>query len=197
MDVKRRLGLLLAGTVLGTSILISAPAFADDAQLQQQINAMQRQLQAMQDQLAETKKQAKAAAQQAQQTSRRNKRSKSSKRRISRPTFRRISTPRMCRSRPRGHPRGSTASTCRWPARSSRWKVRSASATKCPRAPAIRPSAPSRCRTRRSTARTSCASAPSRAASRLKASGDIDPARHVKGYFEMDFLGGAPTGELA
>ena len=68
MDVKRRLGLLLAGTVLGTSFLISVPAFADDAQLQQQINAMQRQLQAMQDQLAETKKQAKAAAQQAQQT---------------------------------------------------------------------------------------------------------------------------------
>ena len=69
MDVKRRLGFLLAGTVLGTSILVSAPAFADDAQLQQQINAMQRQLQVMQDQLAETKKQAKAAAaQQAQQT---------------------------------------------------------------------------------------------------------------------------------
>src|SRR5215467_2368510 len=68
MDVKRRLGMLLAGTVLGTSFLVSAPAFADDAQLQQQINAMQRQLQVMQDQLAETKKQAKAAAQQAQQT---------------------------------------------------------------------------------------------------------------------------------
>ena len=68
MNVKRRLGLLLAGTVVGTSILVSAPAFADDAQLQQQIDAMQRQLQAMQAQLAETKRQAKAAAQQAQQT---------------------------------------------------------------------------------------------------------------------------------
>jgi hypothetical protein len=68
MDVKRRLGFLLAGTVLGTSILVSAPAFADDAQLQQQINAMQQQLQAMQAQLKETKKQANAAAQQAQQT---------------------------------------------------------------------------------------------------------------------------------
>src|SRR6476469_2816605 len=67
MDVNRRLGLLLAGTVLGTSILVSAPAFADDTQLQQQIDAMQRQLQVMQAQLAETKKQAKAAAQQAQQ----------------------------------------------------------------------------------------------------------------------------------
>jgi hypothetical protein len=68
MDVKRRLGILLAGTVLGTSFLVPAPAFADDAELQQQITTMQRQLQVMQDQLAETKKQAKAAAQQAQQT---------------------------------------------------------------------------------------------------------------------------------
>ena len=27
----------------------------------------------------------------------------------------------------------------------------------------------------------------------MKASGDIDPTRHVKGYYEMDFLGAAPT----
>jgi hypothetical protein len=68
MNVKRRLGILLAGTVLGSSFLVSAPAFADDTQMQQQINAMQQQLQAMQNQLAETKRQAKAAAQQAQET---------------------------------------------------------------------------------------------------------------------------------
>jgi outer membrane murein-binding lipoprotein Lpp len=65
MVVKRRLGVLLAGTVLGTSILMGAPAFADDAQLQQQINAMQQQLNAMQAQLAQTKAQADAARQQA------------------------------------------------------------------------------------------------------------------------------------
>ena len=65
MVVKRRLGVLLAGTVLGTSILMGAPAFADDAQLQQQINAMQQQLNAMQAQLAQTKAQANAARQQA------------------------------------------------------------------------------------------------------------------------------------
>jgi hypothetical protein len=65
MVVKRRLGVLLAGTVLGTSFLIAAPAFADDAQLQQQINAMQQQLNAMQAQLAQTKAQASAAKQQA------------------------------------------------------------------------------------------------------------------------------------
>jgi hypothetical protein len=65
MVVKRRLGVLLAGTVLGTSILMAAPAFADDAQLQQQIDAMQKQLNAMQAQLAQTKAQAAAAKQQA------------------------------------------------------------------------------------------------------------------------------------
>jgi hypothetical protein len=65
MVVKRRLGVLLAGTVLGTSFLIAAPAFADDTQLQQQIDTMQRQLNAMQAQLAQTKAQAAAAKQQA------------------------------------------------------------------------------------------------------------------------------------
>jgi hypothetical protein len=65
MVVKRRLGVLLAGTVLGASFLTAAPAFADDAQMQQQINAMQQQLQAMQAQMAQTKKQAAAAQQQA------------------------------------------------------------------------------------------------------------------------------------
>ena len=52
MDVNRRLGLLLAGTVVGTSILVCTPAFSDEAQLQQQINAMQQQLNALQAQLA-------------------------------------------------------------------------------------------------------------------------------------------------
>jgi outer membrane murein-binding lipoprotein Lpp len=65
MVVKRRLGVLLAGTVLGTSFLMTAPAFADDTQLQQQINSMQQQLNAMQAQLAQTKAQAAAAKQQA------------------------------------------------------------------------------------------------------------------------------------
>jgi len=68
MVVKRRAGILLAGTMLGASVLFSASAFADDTQqLQQQINQMQKQLQAMQDQLAQTKQQARAAQQTAQQ----------------------------------------------------------------------------------------------------------------------------------
>jgi hypothetical protein len=86
MVVKRRLSVLLGGTVLGTCFGIAAPGFAEDAQLQQQINAieaqmaqakaqaaaakqqanaMQKQLDAMQAQLAQAKAQAAAAKQQA------------------------------------------------------------------------------------------------------------------------------------
>jgi outer membrane murein-binding lipoprotein Lpp len=70
MLIKRRVGVLLSGTVLGASVLFAAPAFADDAQteqLQKQINALQKQLQALQSQVTETKKQAKAAQDQAAQ----------------------------------------------------------------------------------------------------------------------------------
>ena len=95
----------------------------------------------------------------------RHNRLNNNKRRILRPTFRRISTPRMCRSRPRGHPPGLTASTSRWPVRISRWKVHSASATKCHRAPAIPASARSRCKIRRSMVKTRRGLARSRAAS--------------------------------
>ena len=64
MVVKRRVSLLLAGTMIGASVLIAAPAFADDAQtqkLQNQINSLQQELQTLQDQVAQTKKQANAA----------------------------------------------------------------------------------------------------------------------------------------
>jgi len=70
MLIKRRVGILLSGTVLGASVLFAAPVFADDAQteqLQKQINALQKQLQSLQSQVTETKKQAKAAQDQASQ----------------------------------------------------------------------------------------------------------------------------------
>jgi hypothetical protein len=69
MICKRRAGLLLSGTILGASILVAAPALAQDAQtdqLQRQINALQKQLQTLQSQVTETKQQAKAAQQSAQ-----------------------------------------------------------------------------------------------------------------------------------
>ena len=65
MVMKRRAG-LLAGTVIGASFMLAAPAFADDAQnqqLQNQINALQQQLQSLQGQISQTKQQAQAAEQ--------------------------------------------------------------------------------------------------------------------------------------
>src|SRR5262249_28099905 len=70
----RRLSVLLNGTGIGACLLLAAPAFADEVDLQRQINAMQRQLKAMQDQRAKSKEQqaqqgrtAEEAAQKAQQ----------------------------------------------------------------------------------------------------------------------------------
>jgi hypothetical protein len=57
MALKRRLGVFLAGTLLGASQLMVAPARADEEQLQRQINAMKQQLDAMQRELAHAKKQ--------------------------------------------------------------------------------------------------------------------------------------------
>ena len=194
MDVKRRLALLLAGTVVGTSILVSRPAFADEAQLQQQINAMQQQLKALQAQLAETKKQATAAGEQAtkaqQEAKRPAKARVSSKRRR---TFRQISTPRMCRSRPRGHPLGSTVSIFdgRHVHRDGR-RVASAKRERFGRQRSPFSTIPLLNSPLYNENELRFSAQQSRIA--LKASGDIDPTHHVAGYFEMDFLGGAPTG---
>jgi hypothetical protein len=58
MSLNRRFRLLLvAGTALGVSPLLAAPAHADEEQLQRQINAMKRQLDAMQRELAQSRKQ--------------------------------------------------------------------------------------------------------------------------------------------
>jgi len=59
MVVKRRMGLLLSGTLLSASVAAAVPAFAEDAQsqqqMQQQINTLQQQLQQLQDQMAATR----------------------------------------------------------------------------------------------------------------------------------------------
>jgi hypothetical protein len=57
MSLERKFRVLLAATALGAFPLLAAPAHADEAQLQQQINAMKRQLDAMQQELAKSRKQ--------------------------------------------------------------------------------------------------------------------------------------------
>jgi hypothetical protein len=195
MDVNRRLGLLLAGTVLGTSILVSATAFADDAQLQQQINAMQRQLQAMQDQLAETKRQAKAAAQQAQQTQQAQQQQAQQIQQAQNipatipPNLYAADVPVPTKGAPSWFDSIHVSMAGTFVAMEGAWRQRnenSSGATDPPFStiPLLNSPLYNENEQRFSAQQSRIA---------FKASGDIDPARHVKAYFEMDFLGAAPT----
>ena len=56
----RRLGVLLKDTGIGACLLLAAPAFADEGDLQRQINEMQRQLKSMQDQQIPMQRQLKS-----------------------------------------------------------------------------------------------------------------------------------------
>jgi len=193
MDVKRRLGLLLAGTVLGTSFLVSAPAFADDAQLQQQINAMQQQLQAMQAQLKETKKQANAAAQQAQQTqqaqqSQQVQQAQNIPANIP-PNLYAADLPVPTKGPPSWFDSIHVSLAGSFIAMEGAVRQRNevSSGASDPGFGTI----PLQNSPLYSENELRFSAQQSRIA--LKASGDIDPTRHVKGYYEMDFLGAAPT----
>ena len=197
MDVKRRLGLLLAGTVLGTSFLVSAPAFADDAQLQQQINAMQQQLQAMQDQLEETKKQANAAAQQAQQTqqaqqSQQVQQAQNIPANIP-PNLYAADLPVPTKGPPSWFDSIHVSLAGSFIAMEGAVRQRNevSSGASDPGFSTI----PLQNSPLYSENELRFSAQQSRIA--LKASGDIDPTRHVKGYYEMDFLGAAPTANFA
>jgi hypothetical protein len=193
MDVKRRLGLLLAGTVFGTSFLVSVPAFADDAQLQQQINAMQRQLQAMQDQLAETKKQAKAAAQQAQQTQQAQQaqqvqQAQNVPANIP-PNLYNADLPVPTKGPPSWFDSIHISLAGSFIAMEGAWRQRnevSSGATDPPFSTIPLQNSPlySQNELRFSAQQSRIA---------LKATGDIDPAQHLKGYYESDWLGAGVT----
>jgi hypothetical protein len=193
MSVKRRLGILLAGTVLGTSFLVSAPAFADDAQLQQQIDAMQRQLQAMQAQLAETKRQAAAAAQQAQQTKQaqqaQQQQVQNLQTNIIPPDLYAADVPVPTKGPPSWFDSIHVSMAGTFIALEGAWRQRnenSSGATDPGFATIPLQNSPLYNENEfRLTAQQSRIA--------FKASGDIDPFRHVAGYFEMDFLGAAGT----
>ena len=189
MDVKQRLGLLLAGTVLGTSILVSGPAFADDAQLQQQINAMQQQLQVMQDQLAETKRQAKAAAQQAQQTQAAQQQQVQNLAANIPPNLYAADVPIPTKGLPSWFDSIHVSMAGSFIAMEGAFRQRNevSSGASDPGFGTI----PLQNSPLYSENELRFSAQQSRIA--FKASGDIDPTRHVRGYYEMDFLGSAVT----
>jgi hypothetical protein len=191
MDVKRRLGILLAGTVLGTSFLASAPAFADDAQLQQQINTMQRQLQVMQDQLAETKRQAKAAAQQAQQTQAAQEQQAQNLQNINSipPNLYAADVPIPTKSGPSWFDSIHVSMAGSFLAMEGVWRQRNevaSGATDTPFSQMPFSNSPL-------YHENEMAFSAQQSRIALKASGDLSPWQHLYGYYEMDFLGAATT----
>ena len=195
MDVKRRLGLLLAGTVVGTSILVCTPAFSDEAQLQQQINAMQQQLNALQAQLAQTKKQATAAGQQAtkaqQQANVAQQQASASQQAVPYipPDIYAADVPIPTKGPPSWFDSIHVSMAGTFIALEGAWRQRNENSSGATNPgfstiPLLNSPLYNENEQRFSAQQSRIA---------LKASGDIDPARHVKGYFEMDFLGAAGT----
>jgi len=195
MDVKRRLGLLLAGTVVGTSILVCTPAFSDEAQLQQQINAMQQQLNALQAQLAQTKKQATAAGQQAtkaqQQANVAQQQASASQQAVPYipPDIYAADVPIPTKGPPSWFDSIHVSMAGTFIALEGAWRQRNENSSGATdpgfsTIPLLNSPLYNENEQRFSAQQSRIA---------LKASGDIDPARHVKGYFEMDFLGAAGT----
>ncbi len=188
MVVYRRLGVLLAGTVLGTSILMSAPAFAQDAQLQQQINAMQQQLQAMQAQLAETKKQAAAAQQQASTAQQQASTAQQQVQNIP-PNLYAADVPIPTKGPPAWFDSIHISMAGSFIAMEGAWRERNenSSGASDPGFSTI----PLQNSPLYYENELRFSAQQSRIA--FKASGDISPTQHVVGYYEMDFLGAAPT----
>jgi len=195
MDMKRRLGLLLAGTVVGTSILVCTPAFSDEAQLQQQINAMQQQLNALQAQLAQTKKQATAAGQQAtkaqQQANVAQQQASASQQAVPYipPDIYAADVPIPTKGPPSWFDSIHVSMAGTFIALEGAWRQRNENSSGATdpgfsTIPLLNSPLYNENEQRFSAQQSRIA---------LKASGDIDPARHVKGYFEMDFLGAAGT----
>ena len=193
MVVYRRLGVLLAGTVLGTSILMSAPAFAQDAQLQQQINAMQQQLQAMQAQLAETKKQANAAAQKAQQAQQAQEAQQVQQaQNIPQsvpPKLYNADLPVPTKGPPSWFDSVHISMAGSFIAMEGAWRERNENSSGASDPPFG--GIPLQNSPLYSENELRFSAQQSRIA--LKASGDIDPAQHLKAYYESDWLGAAPT----
>src|ERR1700733_6059803 len=184
MDVTRRGGLLLAGTVLGTSILISVPAFADDGKLQRQINAMQQQLVQMQNQRAVTQKQAKAAANKADEVQQAQASAPSIP-----PTLYNADMPVPTKGPPSWFDSIHVSMAGTFIAMEGAYRQRNeiSSGSSDPPFGTI----PLQNSPLYNENELRFSAQQSRIA--LKASGDISPTQHVKGYYEMDFLGAAPT----
>jgi hypothetical protein len=168
MVVKRSVTRLLAGTALvGASVLTVAPGFAQDAQnqkLQNQINSLQQQLQALQDQMSQGRTPVLYNEASARATS------------------------PMVTKGPAWLPGGVQISLAgSFLAFEGAWRQHNEVSDGASDPPFANPGIPLPNSVLFNENELRFSSQQSRIA--LKATGDIDPTQHLKGYYEMDFLG--------
>src|SRR5580692_8437197 len=188
MSLKGMLRVFLAGTVLGSSQLMIVSAHADEEQLQRQIDAMKRQLDAMQKELAQSRKQSaqrQAAGPPPQTVTARN------------------GNEIIIPSPPPPAPAGGTAMPIKafpswfdgihvsmagsFIAVEGAARQHSEVSNGASDPPFASPGLPLRNSALYNEREFRASAQQSRIA--LKVSGDIDPNQHLKGYYEMDFLG--------
>ncbi len=185
--IRRRLSCFLFSSALAASCLAIAPARADEEQLQRQITAMKAQLDAMQRELAQTKKQAmRPQAAPAQQSAANAQRAGTV-------------SPAILNASANGGMAMPTKAMPAWfdsvhlsmagsfIAMEGAWREHSEVSNGASDPPFGSPGIPLQNSALWNEHEARFSAQQSRIA--LKATGDIDPNQHLKGYYEMDFLG--------
>ena len=190
--LKRSIGGLLFGAVLAASQVTAVPAYADEEQLQRQIDAMKRQLEAMQRELAQTRKQsaqqrASAAPQQASAAPSQVVVARNGNEVIIPPPQPAAGALMPTKTLPSWFDGIHVSMAGSYIALEGAWRQHSEVSDGATDPPFANPGIPLRNSALWSERELRASAQQSRLA--LKINGDIDPNQHLKGYYEMDFLG--------
>jgi outer membrane murein-binding lipoprotein Lpp len=185
MLVKRRLGILLNGTVIGACFLLAGPALADEVDLQRQINAMQRQLKAMQEQLAKSKED---QAQQARAAEEAAKKAQQAAQSVEHAYAQATGgVPLFAKAIPSSFDKIHISMAGSFIALEGAWREHSEVADGASSPAFGSPGIPLQNSALFNENEFRMSAQQSRIA--LRAWGDISPTQHAEGYYEMDFLG--------
>ena len=190
--VKRAIGGLLFCAVLGASQVAIVPAYADEEQLQRQIDVMKRQLEAMQRELAQSRKQsaqqrAGAAHQQASATPAQVVTARNGNEIIIPPPAPPAGALMPVKGLPAWFDGIHVSMAGSFIALDGAWRQHSEVSNGASDPPFANPGIPLQNSALWSEREFRLSAQQSRIA--LKVNGDIDPNQHLKAYYEMDFLG--------
>jgi len=190
--VKRGIAGLLFGVVLGASQVAIVPAYADEEQLQRQIDAMKRQLEVMQRELAQSRKQsaqqrAGAAPQQASVPPAQVVTARNGNEIIIPPPPPPAGAPMPVKGLPSWFDGIHVSMAGSFIALDGAWRQHSEVSNGASDPPFANPGIPLQNSALWSEREFRMSAQQSRIA--LKVNGDIDPNQHLKAYYEMDFLG--------